>query len=107
MNDLQKLLALRGLSTRVIAERAEINYFTVQKTVKGIRRAEHAKQAVAEALGLPVEQLFGVEADKALRVLIAQEINAKTAAERTRLRRMFLHSKNTPRILHKRRVGNA
>lgn len=106
MNDLQKLLILRGLTAKGIAARAGINYHTVQKTLTGRRdSATHAKEAVAAAVGAPVEQLFGAESAKALRVLIAQEINAKAAAERKRLRSRFLRN-STPRIPHKRRVGN-
>ena len=106
MNDLQKLLALRDLTAREIAAQAGINYHTVQKTLTGRRdSATHAKAAIAAALNAPVEQLFGAESAKALRALIAQEINAKAAAERKRLRARFLRN-STPRIPHKRRVGN-
>lgn len=106
MNDLQKLLRLRGLSAREIARQSGISYHTVQKTLTGRRdSAAHAKAAIAAALEIPVEPLFGAESAKALRVLIAQEINARAAAERKRLRSRFLHQ-STPRIPHKRRVGN-
>jgi transcriptional regulator with XRE-family HTH domain len=106
MNDLQKLLALRGLSAREVARRSGINYHTVQKTLTGRRdSATHAKEAVAAAVGAPVEQLFGDDAAKALRGLIAQEINARAAAERKRLRSRYLRH-SMPRIPHKRRAGN-
>jgi len=68
MNDLQKLLRLKNVSVLQLSEEIGIGYHTVQKTVKGLphRKNRIVQTAVAEWLGLTVDQVFGPHAQRTL-----------------------------------------
>lgn len=90
MNDLQKLLALRGVRGIDIARARQLNYHSVHKCIKGQRPAPHVMKAIAEHLGLEVAQIFGPRSVRALPKLIAREIDRCADSERERLRERFL-----------------
>jgi len=93
MNDLQRLLKLRGKTCRDIATVTGLDYYSVQKTVSQasyrslsgkirIRQPRHIRQKVADALGLRYEQVWGNQSTLVLKRLIRAEIKrlASTAA---------------------------
>lgn len=106
MNNLQKLMALRGIRAIEIARACQLNYHSVHKCIKGQRPAPHVMKAIAEHLGLEVPQAFGPAARRSLTRLIAAEIERHTEAERERLRERFLLG-NADSIPNKARVSNA
>lgn len=77
MNDLQRLLKLRGITMQRLADETGFGMHTVQKTVKGVRGVAGVQQAVADYLGVKVDQCFGPTSSVTLRRLIAQEIKRK------------------------------
>jgi hypothetical protein len=105
MNDLQKLLSLRGISAKQIADATGENYHSVQKTIKGWRHSPHIQAAIGRHLEIEPEQLFGEGAERSLQRLIAQEIDRRAEGERARLRARYLHRPRR-RIAEKRRAGN-
>lgn len=105
MNDLQKLLALRGIRAVEIARTTGLNYHSVQKCIMGQRPAPHVCAAIAAHLEVAKEKIFGAGAKKGLPRLIAQEIERCAASERERLQQRFLLG-DAAMIPNKRRAGN-
>jgi hypothetical protein len=118
MNDLQKLIKLRGLTVLGIAKAIGHGYHMVQKVIKGTRYKLkdgsfgtysnlEVQQAVAAQLGLTHDQAWGPKSRLFLRRLIRKEINnqAKQQAKRQakKLQEQFLSNN---RIAEKKAVGN-
>lgn len=79
MNDLQRLLKLKNIHETALARTTGLNYHSVQKTVKGVRKTPAVQDAVAATLGFPKDKLFGPGSGKLLRRLIQTEIKKKAA----------------------------
>ena len=92
MNDLQRLFRARSIAMIALADHLGMNYHSVQKTVKGIRKHQHVRAAIATYLGLTVEQCFGPRSGRHLRPLIECEINRKRTEYEDKLKAKFLIS---------------
>ncbi len=118
MNDLQKLIKLRGLTILDIASKIGHGYHSTQKVIKGVQfkrkdgsLGTYAKPevqlAVAAQLGLTFDQAWGTKSRLILRRLIRKEIKAFAKAEAKKreqdLQQQFL---NNDRIAENRVVGN-
>jgi len=90
MNDLQKLLLLRGLSVAALAREIGLNYHSTQKVVRGVRHTPHVQAAVARYFGLTRKQVFGAQAARCLGALIESEIAKKQQALGARLKARYL-----------------
>lgn len=111
MNDLQKLIKLRGLTVLGIAEDIDHGYHHVQKVVKGTRYKNRSgsigtysnmaiRQAVASRLNLTYEQAWGAKSHAFLQRLIRKEIKAFAKAEAKKqerdLQQQFLTKSRVP-----------
>ncbi len=114
MNNLQKLIKLRGLTVLGIAEDIGHGYHHVQKVVNGTRykRSDGSygtysntavQKAVAGRLGLSYDQAWGPKSRLALRRLIKKEIDKHARQQTRRLQQQFLNN-NT--IAEKQANGN-
>ncbi|HHL33135.1 MAG TPA: hypothetical protein ENJ30_02080 [Desulfobulbaceae bacterium] len=114
MNDLQKLLCLRGLTVREVAERIGYGYHITQKVIKGTRLTLRSggtyiysnraiETAVAELLGLSHDECWGDKSSIRLRRLIRQEIKKQGRKREQELQQQFLHN---GRIPEKEAAGN-
>ncbi len=115
MNNLQKLIRLRGLTIREIADRIGYGYHLTQKVIKGTRRRTKSggqgatfsnpavETAVAELLGLSYDQAWGPGSPLALRRLISQEIKEQARRQEESLRQQWLSTDTVP---HSKTAGN-
>lgn len=103
MNNLQRLFRARGISLVKLAPELDINYHSLQKTVKGVRSFRRAQAAVAGYLGLTVEQCFGPRSARYLQPLIECEINRKRTEYEEKLKGKFL---NSPTVSRHRKAVN-
>ena len=104
MNNLQKLIKLRGLSASAIAERIGAGYHITQKTIKGVRHTYHIQASVARLLGLTYDEAWGDSADQVLRALIRREVKKLSKEEGKKQLRRWLQDVNVPKKLA---TGNA
>ncbi len=105
MNELQKLIALRGLNVRKLADELGEGYHSVQKVVKGVHTNPRIRQEIAEHLGLKYYQVWGDEAPRTLKRLIREEIDRRAEDERARLRAIYI-SNSKGRLTKAKRLGN-
>lgn len=114
MNDLQKLIKLRGLTVLDISRKIGHGYHMTQKVVKGVRYKRQdgsfvtrsslpIENAVAAQLGLKHDQAWGPKSHLVLRRLIQQEIKDQAKEHEQNLQRQFL---NINRIAENKAVGN-
>jgi len=107
MNDLQKLIKLRGMKIREVAELIGHGYHMTQKVIKGtqykrsdgsfgVYSSEAIEKAVAGLLGLKPEQVWGDGAKVALRELIQQEIKTTARQHESRLQAQYLNNSSVP-----------
>lgn len=96
MNDLQRLLKLRGMTMQRLADETGFGMHSVQKTVKGARPTPAIREAVAVFLELKVEQCFGPSSGKVLRRLIAKEIKLSARKYTKQLEQKMLGSSTVP-----------
>lgn len=82
MNYLLIYLTLRGLTIKQLSRRVGLYYTSVQKVVKGQRETPHVRAAVAQALDLEENRLFGPDSGRYLKGLIAAETKGKTPRRR-------------------------
>ena len=104
MNDLQRYMDLCGITCTDIAAGTRLGYHSVQKVVKGHRRAPKIRAAIAYYLGLDPDKLWGRGAAMYLRARIAVE-----AARQAEAKRLEILSKYIPdgaNIAPKRRAVN-
>lgn len=107
MNDLQKLFKLRGLSMQALAEAVGLGEHSVQKTVKGIRKPQHVRSAVAGYLGLEVDQAFGPGASLYLKRLIKEEIAQQAKNFEQTLKQKIHHIRPVnPTLSEQRKASN-
>lgn len=114
MNNLQKLIKLRGLTVTELAERIGHGYHMTQKVIKGVKYKRRdgstatycqpeIQQAVAAQLGLTREQVWGPKSHLVLRRLIKKEIMDQARRQAQNMKKQFLHS---DRIAEKKAAGN-
>ena len=107
MNDLQKLIKLRGMTIREVAELIGHGYHMTQKVIKGTRykRSDGSfgvytstaiEEAVAGLLGLTPGQVWGDGAKVILRKLIQQEIKTTARQRESELRAQYLNNSSIP-----------
>ncbi len=101
MNNLQKLIKLRGLTIRCLADEISQGYHTTQKVIKGatykrsdgslgVRKNIHVENGVARVLGLTHSEVWGKNANATLKRLIRKEISKQVKNQRQRLRAQYL-----------------
>lgn len=107
MNNLQKLLVLRGMSAKAVSDRIGAGYHITQKTILGRRHGRNIQDRIAHLLGLSHDEVWGDNADQALLALIRREVKKQVKKrsredEKEQLRR-WLQGGNVPK---KRAGGN-
>ena len=97
MNNLQKLIRLRGLTVKEVADKIGFGYHNVQKIVKRSTRINATpftnidiETAIAELFGLSHEQCWGSQSNVILRRLIKQEIRTHASNAASQLRQQYL-----------------
>lgn len=100
INTLQKLIQLRGVSIRIIAETTGYGYHNVQKIIKratrptksgGVVRSNHKiETAIAGFFGLTHEECWGKDSDQVLKRLIRKEITARASDKASQFREIYL-----------------
>jgi hypothetical protein len=97
LNNLQKLIRLRGLTIKEVADQIGSGYHNVQKIIKRSTRINarpftntEIETAVAGLFGLTHEQCWGPQSDMILRRLIKKEITAQANRAASQLRQQFL-----------------
>jgi hypothetical protein len=97
LNNLQKLIRLRGLTIKEVADQIGSGYHNVQKIIKRSTRINarpftntEIETAVAGLFGLTHEQCWGQQSDMILRRLIKKEITAQANKAANQLRQQFL-----------------
>lgn len=103
MNNLQKLIRLRGLTVLEVAGLIGRGYHITQKVIKRTRRNQTIETAVAELLGLTHEQAWGPGSSMVLRRLISREIKEQARRQEESLRQQWLPNKSVP---NKKAAGN-
>lgn len=115
MNNLQKLIWIRGFSIRDIAQQIGFGYHSTQKVIKGatytltdgskaLRSNREIEEAVARLLGLTREEAWGTSSHTVLPRLIKQEIKKQTGQREKDLQEKWLQNSNVPK---KQKDGNA
>jgi len=108
VNNLQKLIRLRGLTVTDIAGNIGFGYHSTQKVIKGasyrladgtkvLRSHKEIEEAVAKLLGLTHDQAWGLESHKILPRLIRLEIEKKATQIQKDLRQQWLPVNNVPK----------
>ena len=92
MNNLQKLIRLRGLTIKAVADDTGLGYHSVQKNVKGIRDTYGVQEAIARSLNLDVNQAFGSGSDRYLKEHIKTAIKHRTEQHRVELSEQYLRN---------------
>lgn len=90
MNQLQRYIALRGISCQTIATGTGIGYHSVQKHVKGVRCNVRIREAIATFLGIEASLAWGRGSVLYLRKLIAAEANRVADEKAKTVREEFL-----------------
>lgn len=101
MNNLQKLIRLRRLTIKEVADQIGHGYHNVQKIIKGSTRTRpdgtevtrsnrEIEERVAEMFGLSHDECWGRGADLVLKRLIKQEIAAKEKEAVSQIRQQYL-----------------
>ncbi|MDR3631747.1 MAG: hypothetical protein P4L42_15610 [Desulfocapsaceae bacterium] len=97
MNNLQKLIRLRGLTIKEIADRTGYGYHNVQKIIKRSTRSNSGRftnfaieTAVATLFGLTHEQCWGPQSDTILRNLIDRAIVTQAIRAAKKLQQRYL-----------------
>ncbi len=114
MNNLQKLIKLRGLTVRDVAREIDQGYHITQKVIKGAtyQRADGSRgvyssrtveEKVAQILGLTRHEAWGANSSTILRRLILKEIKNQSRQREKDLQKQWLHR---DRITEKKDVGN-
>ena len=97
MNTLQKLIRLRGLTVKEVADQIGYDYHNVQKIVKLSTRINdrpftnrEIESAVAAVFGLTHAECWGPQSDLVLRRLINKEIAIQATNAAHLLRQQYL-----------------
>lgn len=108
MNNLQKLIKLRGLSAKAIAKQLGHGYHTTQKVIKRatytrvdgtpvIRSNREIEDGVAKVLGLTHDEAWGKASLTLLPRLIREEVKATAKKQERILNRRWLHTPTIPK----------
>ncbi len=114
MNDLQKLIKLKGLSIRDVSREINQGYHITQKVIKGatyrkrdgslvVRSSRNVEDGVAALLGLSHDQVWGPRASTYLRRHIRAEIKRQARRREQDMQEEWLHG---DRITDKGTGGN-
>lgn len=87
-----RLLELKGVSIRQVAREKGLEYYSLQKTLKGTRKTRAYQQAWADYFGVSRTALFGPTQYKVIRFLLEREIDNKAAQRREELRKKYLRA---------------
>lgn len=101
MNNLQKLLRLRGLTIKQIADEIGQGYHITQKVIKrstykrsdgsvAVRSSLPVETGVAILLGLSHEETWGDKSDVVLTKLIQKEIKKQAQQQEHKMRKQWL-----------------
>jgi transcriptional regulator with XRE-family HTH domain len=101
MELVKRLIKIRGLSQKAIADQTGVGYHSINKAVCGatwtdasgkkhVRSNDEARAAVAAALCVPYVELWGPRAGLSIRKMIRREIDRKMRAERKPLESQYL-----------------
>ena len=114
MNELQKLIKLRGMTIGEVAEQIGHGYHFTQKVIKRASRPlkkggayiysnRAIETAVAELLGLSHDEAWGTGSASVLRRLIKAEIKKQARANERKMEEEWLHNGRIPK---KQAAGN-
>jgi len=114
MNNLQKLLSLRGLTIARISNEIGQGYHITQKVIKGTRYKRKdgsfgiysslpVENGIAGLLGLSHSQVWGSKSNPVLRRLIKAEIARQVRQREREMRKQYLNIDTLPK---KQAVGN-
>jgi transcriptional regulator with XRE-family HTH domain len=87
MNDLYRLIKLRGTTLRQIARETGASYHPLQKTAKGVRRQPRMQKTLAAYFGVDAKLLFGPRRAATIRLLLEREIDRHANRQGEKLRR--------------------
>jgi|SRR6185369_6478736 len=90
MNYLQRYIKIRGLSCQAIADSTGIGFHSIQKNVKGVRRNQAIREAIAKYLGLDPVKTWGHGSVVYLRKMVAVAANRAAEEKGQKARREFL-----------------
>lgn len=90
LNDIQRLIKLRGLDAKKIASAIGLGYHLVQKTIKGLRTGENARFLIADHLGLTRAEAFGPDSAEHLQRLIIVEIGKHSETQVDAMKKTWL-----------------
>lgn len=108
MNNLQKLIKLRGLTIQEISSEIGQGYHITQKVIKGTRykrkdgsfgtySSRPVEDGVAQLLGLARSEVWGEKAHITLRRLIKQEIKSQAKQLEQDMHQNWLLNSNIPK----------
>ncbi len=108
MNNLQKLLTIRGLTVQRISDKIGLGYHITQKVIKGTRYKRKdgsfgtysslpVENGIAGLLGLSHSQVWGSQSNRFLRRLIKAEIANQAKKLEREMRRQYLYSDTVPK----------
>lgn len=114
LNNLQKLIKLRGLTIQGISREIGQGYHITQKVIKGTRykrsdgsygvySSRPVEEGVAKVLGLEYDQVWGERADLFLLRLIKQEIKQQAELRHRAMQEQWL---TTDTLLNNGSTGN-
>lgn len=114
MNNLQRLLKLRGLTIQRISDEIGQGYHITQKVIKratykrkdgsiAVRSSKPVEDGVARLLGLSHAEVWGNRSDITLRRLIKEEIKTQARQQEKKMRNKYLPNCKIPK---KQTIGN-
>jgi lambda repressor-like predicted transcriptional regulator len=93
MNDLYRLIELKNTTIRQIARDIGVEYHSLQKVFKGIRKTPAMRQAIAAFFHVTPEALWGPKSNKVITYLMEQEIEHQASSRREELKNRYLRDK--------------
>lgn len=90
MNDIQKLLKLKGVSIRDLAALKKVGYHSLQKYIKGHRKTPSIRKVLASYLNIQPDALVGTKSRFIIRFLIEKEIEIRTQTINEELKKKYL-----------------
>lgn len=93
MNDLYRLIELKKTTIRQIARTTGVEYHSLQKVVKGIRKTPSMRRTIASFFNVTPEALWGPKSNKVIKYLMEQEIEHQASSRREELKNRYLRDK--------------
>ena len=90
MNDLQKLLKIKGVTIRQISRATGAGYHSLQKTTKNLRQSKRMQKVLASYLGVDPALLFGPRRVRIVHTMMEREIEKRSVELRDELRARYL-----------------